>query len=85
MATQKQVSIYGYFPTEGQKEFVNNKWFSYLKNKIIVERSYPEPDYDNEREICLIKEIAKSDTLPWQREELLNMLDNNEEDKNEEQ
>jgi hypothetical protein len=48
--------------------------FEYLKAKINAERLNPAPDYDNERSIKILEEVAVSNTSVYQRQELVKML-----------
>lgn len=48
--------------------------FDYLKAKIEAEKLNPEDDFDGDRKLGLMKDIAMSDCDLWQRRELVNIL-----------
>lgn len=50
--------------------------FKYLESKIRSEKLNPEADYDSERYIALLKEIAECECMQYQREALVKILEN---------
>lgn len=69
------ISIYGIRHDDASDRHRRQLTLDYLKAKIAAEKINPEDDYDNERQIQLLKEIALSDCDYWQRAELVKLMD----------
>lgn len=70
--------VYGCFPSpeqQKQDEYIERKkLYKYLQSKIKTELLNPEPDYDNEREVVLLKMVAVSDLHFSERILLVNII-----------
>lgn len=75
---QEIKSVYGIVLTEEDKIRNSQNLFNYLESVVKAELLHPDQDYDNERTIKILREIAESH-LDWlQRRKLTYLLFNNE-------